>query len=38
VLHLIDKAKILGLLKGNMSLADVGWWYGKVNQASMVQD
>jgi hypothetical protein len=36
VLNLCDKVKILGLLKGGMSLVEVRWYYGKMNQTPAV--
>jgi hypothetical protein len=33
VLNLSDKVKILDLLKSSMFLAEVGWCFGKMNQA-----
>jgi hypothetical protein len=37
MLNLSDKANILDLSKGSMSLEEVGWHYGKMNQVSAVQ-
>jgi hypothetical protein len=38
VLNLSDEVKFLDFfLKGSLSLVEVGWHYGKINQASLVQ-
>jgi hypothetical protein len=37
MLNLSDNVNILDLLKGGMSLAKIGWCYGKMNQASTAQ-
>jgi hypothetical protein len=34
MLHLSDNVHILDLLKGSMSLAEVGWHYRKMNKHS----